>query len=427
MKSSLLFITLSLGLLVSAVEYNKLVWSDEFNGNSVDTTKWQFEDHCKPQNQELQCYTPRSDNIYVKDGLLHVHARIENRGGKKYTSGRMNTRFKAAWKYGRFEVRAKLPKGDFLWPAFWMLPRDYVYGGWAASGEIDIMEYRGQRTKQVSNALHYGGAWPNNAHVGSGAMDFGTDFSDGFHTFGLIWEKDRMQWLVDGKVTNTRSLTRSWYSGRGQNPYTDIRQPFDQPFFFLINMAIGGNFFGDESQALTTAIASRWANPVMQVDYVRAYAEGGEVNPNPVPVPTSQRTSTTLKTSTSETRPSTSIGVSTAKSSETVRVVSTAASSGVKTAESSGATTFVDPSVPRSSNVVPATSSTSSACAGKCGSGSCCEDQSLGVVCYGNNFECPADPATGKNSLCGKGLGVCNAVCYDKKNYTCSNGKIAQL
>jgi len=372
---SLLFITLSLAFLASAVEYNKLVWSDEFNGNAVDTAKWQFENHCKPANDELQCYTPRNNNIYVKDGLLHVHARVENYGGRKYTSGRMNTKHSTAWKYGRFEVRAKLPKGDYLWPAFWMLPRDYVYGGWAASGEIDIMEYRGQRTKQVSNALHYGGAWPNNAHVGSGAMDFNFDFSNDFHTFGIIWEKDQIQWLVDGKVTNTRSLTRNWYSGKGKNPYTDIRQPFDQPFFFLINMAIGGNFFGAESQALTTAIASRWGNPVMQVDWVRVYQEGGAVNPNPVPVPTSVKTSAATKVTSS----------------------------------------------------IPSTSASSSACAGKCGGENCCNDQKLGVVCYNNNFECPSDPATGKNSLCGKGLGVCNSVCFDKKNYKCANGKIAQL
>jgi len=140
---------LSLGLLASA-EY-KLVWSDEFNGNKLNTDIWTYENHCAPQNNELQCYTPRDNNVYVKDGFLYVEARQENYGNKKYTSGRINTKKSVAWKYGKFEVRAKLPKGDYLWPALWMLPRDYKYGGWAASGEIDIMEARGQNNNQVSN------------------------------------------------------------------------------------------------------------------------------------------------------------------------------------------------------------------------------------------------------------------------------------
>lgn len=400
--SSLLLISFS----TIAVAELKLVWQDEFDGNSLDTSKWQYENHCSPQNNELQCYTNRQDNVYVKDGALHVKAKPENYGNKKYTSGRINTKHSAAWKYGRFDVRAKLPKGNFLWPALWMLPRDYVYGGWAASGEIDIMEARGQLPNQVSNALHYGGVWPNNAHVGSGAMNFNTDFTADFHIFSAIWERDQIQFLVDGKVVTTQSLTRNWFSGKGQNPYNAIRQPFDQPFFFLINVAIGGNFFGDQSQALTTAIANNWASPELVVDYVRVYQEstGGPIV-GPVPVPTSAK-ATVPKTS--QEAPKTS-----------ATVPKTSATPSTTTPKTSSPTT----SAPKTTS--PA--QTSSPCDGKCGREGCCNDHKLGVVCYNENTASCLMNSNGKSSLCGKGLGVCNAVCFDTKNYKCVNGSIQQL
>jgi beta-glucanase (GH16 family) len=409
--SSLFFSSLILASFATiAVAELKLVWQDEFDGDSLDTSKWQYENHCSPQNNELQCYTNRKDNVYVKNGALHVRAKPENYGNKKYTSGRINTKHSAAWKYGRFDIRAKLPKGNFLWPALWMLPRDYVYGGWAASGEIDIMEARGQLPNQVSNALHYGGAWPNNAHVGSGAMNFNADFTADFHLFSAIWERDQIQFLVDGKVVTTQSLTRNWFSGKGKNPYTEIRQPFDQPFFFLINVAVGGNFFGDQSQALTTAVANNWASPELIVDYVRVYQEstgGPIVGPVPVPTPTKATVATIPKPSsaipkTEATAPKVS---TTPKHSETVP----------KTQQT-----------PSTTNSKPATPAPSSPCNGKCGGEGCCNDHKLGVVCYNQNaYSCLANP-NGKLSLCGKGLGVCNSVCFDTKNYKCVNGAIQQ-
>jgi beta-glucanase (GH16 family) len=408
--SSLFLSTLLLlSLSTIAVAELKLVWQDEFDGDSLDTSKWQYENHCSPQNNEMQCYTNRKDNVFVKDGALHVRAKPENYGNKKYTSGRINTKHSAAWKYGRFDIRAKLPKGNYLWPALWMLPRDYVYGGWAASGEIDIMEARGQLPNQVSNALHYGGAWPNNAHVGSGAMNFNADFTADFHLFSAIWERDQIQFLVDGKVVTTQSLTRNWFSGKGKNPYTEIRQPFDQPFFFLINVAVGGNFFGDQSQALTTAVANNWASPELVVDYVRVYQEsnGGPIV-GPVPVPTSSKPTAAKSSSTVR------------KTEATIPKVSTtpkpsAADSKTQNAPSS---TGPKPTTPTSSSPSP--------CNGKCGGEGCCNDNKLGVVCYNqNNYSCLAN-SNGKLSLCGKGLGVCNSVCFDTKNYKCVNGSIQQ-
>lgn len=398
-RSSILIaaLVLSLGLLASA-EY-KLVWSEEFNGDKLNTNIWSYENHCAPQNNELQCYTPREENVYVKDGFLYIETKQENYGNKKYTSGRINSRKSVAWKYGRFDFRAKLPKGDYLWPALWMLPRDYKYGGWAASGEIDVMEARGQFTNQVSNALHYGGAWPNNAHTGSGAMNFNTDFTADFHLFSAIWEKDQIQFLVDNKVVSTQNLKRNFFSGRGQNPYTDIRQPFDQPFFLVLNVAVGGNFFGANSNALTTATAQKWPSARMVVDYIRVYQDNGTPVVNPVPVP-----STTVKTSTSQAAPKTSTSQAAPKTSTS--------QAAPKTSTSQAATP---------------TPTASNPCTGKCGGESCCNDQRMGAVCFStNNYVCAQD-SNGKQSLCGKGLGSCNAVCFDTRNYKCTNGKITQL
>jgi len=144
MRSVIIF--LCFVLAISAQQYSQ-VWSDEFNGNSLDLSKWQYEVNCDGGgNNELQCYTSNSKNLKVSDGRLHITVVPENYNGKKYTSARINTKGKAAWKYGRFDARAKLPNGIYIWPALWMMPRDSVYGGWAASGEIDIMKIVVDRT-----------------------------------------------------------------------------------------------------------------------------------------------------------------------------------------------------------------------------------------------------------------------------------------
>jgi len=400
--SFIIFFILSLLGLLTLADY-QLVWQDEFNGNKLDTSKWQYENHCQPQNNEMQCYTPRESNVYVKDGYLNVEAKPETgylNSNKKYTSGRINTKHSAAWKYGKFEIRAKLPKGAYLWPALWMLPRDYVYGGWAASGEIDIMEARGQQTNQVSNAIHYGAEWPNNAHSGSGAMDFSKDFTADFHLFSAIWEKDQIQFLVDNKVVFTQSLTRNFWSGKGKNPYNSIRQPFDQPFFFLINVAIGGNFFGSQSADLTTDIAKGWASPRLVVDYVRVYQDNGSPVVNPVPVPV---TAAPVKSSEVKTSAKTS-----AKTSE---VKTSAKTSEVKTSAKTS---------------TPAASTSTNICSGKCNGQSCCADQKNGAVCFNANAYICADDFNGKKTLCGKGLGACNSVCYNTTNYKCVSGVIKQ-
>jgi beta-glucanase (GH16 family) len=361
---------------VNSQQYN-LVWSDEFEGNSLDRSKWNYEINCDGGgNNELQCYTNKADNLYVSGGMLHLRAKPENYQNKQYTSARVNTKDTASWKYGKFQTRAKLPKGDYLWPAIWMMPKDSVYGMWAASGEIDIMESRGQTPRVVEGTVHHGSGWPNNVYTGSGPRTFPFDFTEDFHVFEVIWTRDQIQWLVDGTPYHTQSLLRNFYGGKGANPYNDIRQPFDQRFFFILNLAIGGGFFGAQANALTQGVARAWAQPEMIVDYVRVYQEGGNpiaVQPVPVPVP----------------KPTNN--------------------------------------VPTPSAVNPSNPSTSGACAGKCGGASCCDDQRNGAVCYNAlAYDCPVDSFNQKTLLCGKGLGACGGVCFDNNNYICQAGKIAQ-
>lgn len=148
----------------------QMVWSDEFDGTSIDTNKWNFELNCAGGgNNEKQCYTDSEQNAFIKDGALNIVALPAEEGAEKpYTSARLNTRYNADFTYGRFEMRAKLPSGQGSWPAFWMMPTDEVYGTWPRSGEIDILEAVNLKTiaedgtveANIHGTLHYGREWP---------------------------------------------------------------------------------------------------------------------------------------------------------------------------------------------------------------------------------------------------------------------------
>jgi len=251
------------------------VWEDEFDGTGLpDAANWAFEEGCNGWgNQELECYTSnKTTNARRENGHLVINVHVEHTNDKEYTSARIHS--KHAWTYGRFEVRAKLPKGKHLWPAIWMMPKDSVYGGWAASGEIDIMEYRGQKVDTFSGTIHYGGPWPNNSASGSGDKTFsGKDFSADFHTYALEWDGEGgsgMRWYLDGTEWHSENLNRSFWSGKGTNPYTGNKQPFDKDFYFILNVAVGGTFFPSATYgSLTVAEAQTWAKPTMEVDWVR--------------------------------------------------------------------------------------------------------------------------------------------------------------
>ncbi|MEQ8818910.1 MAG: family 16 glycosylhydrolase [Sumerlaeia bacterium] len=244
----------------------QLVWQDEFDGPGIDAAKWTHEVNAwGGGNNELQFYTARPQNSFVQDGKLILRAIRENytavdpsdnvQKTRLYTSARLNSRFKGDWLYGRFEIRAKLPGGQGLWPAIWMLPTDYVYGGWAASGEIDIMELRGNEPEILSNAIHYGGPWPNNTY--SAHETPGPDLTVAFHTYALEWDVDELRWYLDDQEV---WRTSSWFSDNGDYP-----APFDQRFHLLLNVAVGGDFLPNPPPNPT------YFPQEMQVEYVRVY------------------------------------------------------------------------------------------------------------------------------------------------------------
>ena len=197
----------------------KLVWNDEFSSKELDPAKWAFDSGNSLAagkdlipgwgNNELEFYTSRPQNVFVSDGMLHLRAIKENYKNCKYTSGRIKTRDKFSKKYGRFEFRAKLPTGKGMWPAIWLLPEKEEYGGWAASGEIDLLEARGQEPEKVLGTLHYGSHWPANVHTGKDYIypDHGT-IAD-FHVYALEWEPGEIRWYVDDHLYQTQNF---WWS-----------------------------------------------------------------------------------------------------------------------------------------------------------------------------------------------------------------------
>ena len=268
----------------------QLVWSDEFNGKAIDRRKWKFAIECNGGgNNERQCYTGR--NADVRNGVLTITARREattgpalSEGERKpgrpiatktqaYSSAKLTTAGKAQWKYGKFEFRARLPKGQGTWPAIWMLPSDWAYGPWAASGEIDILETvnlgapcaecPGGKDDRVLGTLHYGGVNPRNTHKGEEL--FYPPILDGkFHTFGLIWEPDRMIWTVDGQTYATRTSSE-WYTESSKEPGA----PFDHQFYLILNLAVGGGL--PESRDLKAVDPAAFPAK-FDIDYVRVWA-----------------------------------------------------------------------------------------------------------------------------------------------------------
>jgi beta-glucanase (GH16 family) len=240
-----------------------LVWSDEFDGPDIDASKWSHEVNAwGGGNNELQYYTDRPANSFIENGHLVIQALKENytgpEGKRNYTSARLRTLNKGDWTYGRFEARMKLPYGQGLWPAFWMLPTDWVYGGWAASGEIDIMEIVGHQPNVLHGTIHYGGEWPNNVYSGASYTLPAGDFSDDFHVFAIEWEHGEIRWYVDGIHYSTKN---SWRTDSG----APFPAPFDERFHILLNVAVGGNWPGNPDG--TTIFPQR-----MEVDYVRVYS-----------------------------------------------------------------------------------------------------------------------------------------------------------
>jgi len=268
---SVLVIQASMLGLGSAYADWQLVWADEFDGPGIDGTHWTFDLGNGTGgwgNNELEYYTSRPQNAYVSNSVLHIAALKEAYGGQNYTSAKLKTLGLFSQCYGRFEFRAQLPQGQGYWPALWLMPEDSVYGGWAASGEIDVMENKGSDPSTVLGTLHFGGAWPNNQQSYGPAYTFsGADSVTNFHVYALEWTTNSIQWFVDDQLYETQT---SWWSSGGPYP-----APFDQPFYIIMNLAVGGNFGGNPDA--TTVFPGE-----MLVDYVRVYE--GVAAPAPPPV-----------------------------------------------------------------------------------------------------------------------------------------------
>ncbi len=286
----------------------KLVWSDEFNGDGINADHWTHEVNCEGGgNNEKQCYTDSADNSFVSSGMLNIVALPAQEGAEKpYTSARLNTRYKADFKYGRVELRAKLPSGQGSWPAFWMMPTDEVFGGWPKSGEIDILEavnlktvdQEGNVENKVHGTLHYGKDWPNNSSSGkSYTLPDGLNPADDFHTYAIEWQQGEMRWYVDGYLYATQRKSEVRYNSKDEAvglshrgwfaEYHNIvsgelethwgNEPFDQQFYLILNFAVGGNW--PENVNNLGIDPSAFENgQTFQVDYVRVYE--CQINPD---------------------------------------------------------------------------------------------------------------------------------------------------
>lgn len=254
--------------LVAHGQVYELVWSDEFEGTQLSPTSWDAQTGTGTAyglpagwgNNELQYYTNFSENVSVSNGTLKIKALQENLGGQPYTSARIRTKGMHEFLYGRIEGRMKLPSTSGIWPAFWMLPTDSPYGGWAASGEIDIMESV-NTADSMHGTIHYGANWPNNQHNG-GSLNNGTDFSADFHVFSIEWEPDEIRWYIDGQQYYSVTSDQ-WFSTAAQS---NNRAPFDSQFHLILNVAVGGNWPGNPNGSASFP-------QTLEVDYVRVYQQ----------------------------------------------------------------------------------------------------------------------------------------------------------
>jgi beta-glucanase (GH16 family) len=240
----------------------RLVWSDEFDNDGLpDSRKWSYDVGGHGWgNNELQHYTDaRLENARVEGGRLIIEARREAMAGKEYTSARLVTRERGDWLYGRVEVRAKLPSGRGTWPAIWMLPTEWRYGGWPASGEIDIMEHVGHRPDVVHATVHTD-AYNHVRRTEVGAEIVVSDARSAFNTYSIEWSPEEIKASVNGQHYFT------FENERLTNDDANFRQwPFDQPFHLILNIAVGGDWGG--AQGVDPAI---WPQR-MEIEYVRVY------------------------------------------------------------------------------------------------------------------------------------------------------------
>ena len=238
-----------------------IVWQDEFDGASLDINKWSHEVGGHGfGNNELQYYTDDSSNSFVDNGILHIRAKYEPAGIgspnnlRNFSSARLRTVGKGDWQYGRIDVKAKIALGQGIWPAIWMLPSDWIYGGWPKSGEIDIMEHVGHDEGRIHGSVH---TESYNHIIGTQRTNSKLieNVKTLFHIYSIEWSEQKIDFFIDDTLNYTF-----------QNDFTnDFRTwPFNERFHLLLNVAVGGNWPGPPNN--TTVFPQD-----MEVDYVRVY------------------------------------------------------------------------------------------------------------------------------------------------------------
>lgn len=240
--------TVSKSVQVTVSVTMSLIWSDEFNSaGAPDPAKWGYDLGAGGWgNAELQYYTNRPENAVVQGGVLKITAIKENFSGSAYTSTRLLTKDKFSFKYGKVEARAKLPAGVGTWPAIWMLGKNINTVGWPDCGEIDIMEHRGSELNKIFGTLHYPGHSGGNAN---GSTKIISNATTEFHKYSMEWSAATIKIYVDDQLFHTFANSAS--------------VPFNQEFFLIVNVAMGGTFGGSIDPAFT--------NASMEIDYIRVY------------------------------------------------------------------------------------------------------------------------------------------------------------
>ena len=239
---------------------NQLVIQDEFDTDGLPNSAiWKYDIGTGSAtsgagwgNNELQYYTNRTQNVKVENGMLHITARREDFMGSQYTSGRILTKGLFQQTYGRYEARIKMPWGQGIWPAFWLVGNDIEQVGWPQCGEIDIMEFRGQEPTTVHGSLH-GPGYSGGAAISKSYSLVNDRFDVGFHVFGIEWGPDYINFYVDDALYNQikpKDVPGEWV--------------YNRPFYIILNLAVGGNFVGSPNSTTTFP-------QTMLVDYVRVY------------------------------------------------------------------------------------------------------------------------------------------------------------
>lgn len=242
----------------------KLVWNDEFNSNILNSSKWSFHNGsgcpnlCWWGNNELQYYTNRNENVYIEDGNLIIEARNEQIEGQNYSSARIHTDNKFEFKYGRVDIRASMPSADGTWVALWMLNHNYSIENpgewWPKGGEVDIMEYLGEDNSSILGTAHYGSNLESHRYNSVNYRSSDGYFDEVYYVYSIIWEVNKITWLVNNVPYH--SITPSNTNGQ--------TYPFNDEFFLLMNLSVGGNLPSKEP------IPAEFP-AYLVVDYVRVY------------------------------------------------------------------------------------------------------------------------------------------------------------